>query len=189
MNMKKQLLAWIILTACMASLHGGVEPNDVPIQLQAGWNWIGVYTLPTSHKIGDVLGKTNFVANDIVQTNGGSARFTGASWLPGSFTIDYGKMYQVYVTNTFTVAMSGSYSGTRTVSVIAGWNWVSNPTTTSVTPAQLTHSAGWTAGDRIQSTTGTVTYTGSKWLPSTGFTLEPGKGYQIVSAKAGSITF
>ena len=187
--MKKQLLAWIILTACMASLHGGVEPNGQTLNLQAGWNWIGLYMLPTSHKVGDVLGKTGFVANDIVQTNGGSSRFAGSSWLPGSFTIDYGKMYQVYVANTFTMTVPGNESGIKTVSVVAGWNWVSNPTTTAVTPAQLTHSAGWTAGDRIQSTNGTVTYTGSTWLPSTGFTLEPGKGYQIVSAKAGTITF
>ena len=177
----------------MASLHGGVELNDDPktqnLNFQVGWNWVGLYVLPTSHKVGDVLGKTGFAANDIIQTNGGSSRFTGSTWLPGTYAIDYGKMYQVYVANAFTVTVSGSESGTRTVSVVAGWNWISNPTTASVTPAQLTHSAGWTAGDRIQSTSGTVTYTGSKWVPSTGFTLEPGKGFQIQSAKAGTITF
>ncbi len=187
--MKKHLLTWICVFCCTTTLFAGVEPNGQTLNLQAGWNWIGLYMLPTSHKVGDVLGKTGFVANDIVQTNGGSSRFAGSSWLPGSFTIDYGKMYQVYVANTFTMTVPGNESGIKTVSVVAGWNWVSNPTTTAVTPAQLTHSAGWTAGDRIQSTNGTVTYTGSKWLPSTGFTLEPGKGYQIVSAKAGTITF
>lgn len=181
------LLALLLVCVCA---KGAVVPNDeLQLTLTAGWNWIGFIFLPTSHKVGDVLGKTGFTANDAIQTNNGSSRFTGAAWLPSNFALEYGKMYQVYVSNPVTVKVAGSASGLTSLPVVVGWNWICNPTMTTVTPSQLTHSAGWTAGDRIQSTSGTVTYTGSKWLPSTGFVLEPSKGFQIYSAKVGTISF
>ena len=190
--MKKHILAWILVMVCMASLHGGVEPNDdgpQTLNLKAGWNWVGLYILPTSHKVGDVLGTAGLTANDVIQSNSGSSRFTGASWIPSTFTVEYGKLYMVNVSKAVTVTVQGSKASSSSLAVTAGWNWISNPTATSVTPSQLKHGAGWTAGDRIQTTTGTVTYTGSMWVPSAGFTLDPGKGYLIYSAKAGTITF
>jgi hypothetical protein len=190
MNMKKHILTWILVMACMASLHGGVEPNTGQIlNLNAGWNWIGLYILPTSHKIGDVLGTTGLTANDVIQSNAGSSRFTGSGWIPSNFTLEYGKLYMVNVSNPVTITVNGTEAPSTSLAISAGWNWIANPKTTAITPAQLRHSAGWTAGDRIQATNGTVTYTGSQWVPSTGFNLEPGKGYLIYSAKAGTITF
>ncbi len=194
--MKKHILAWFFVMACMTSLHGGVEPNipDDPentqtLNLNAGWNWIGLYILPTSHKIGDVLGTTGLTANDVIQASSGSSRFTGGGWIPSSFTMEYGKLYMVSVAKPVTITVNGTGASSTSLAISAGWNWVSNPTKTAVTPSQLKHSAGWTAGDCIQGSSGSVTYSGSKWIPSTGFTLEPGKGYQIRSAKAGTITF
>ena len=161
----------------------------IGLELTAGWNWVSFNVLPQSHKVGDVLGTAGFTANDMIQTVSGMSRFNGTGWLPSNFTIEYGKLYQIYVSSDKTVAMSGDVSPSSSVTLVAGWNWIANPKATSVTPSQLVHSGGWTAGDRIQSTSGTVTYTGSKWLPATGFSLEPGKGYQIFSAKAGTISF
>ncbi len=190
--MKKHILTWILVMACMASLHGGVEPNTDDTQilnLSAGWNWIGLTILPSSHKIGEVLGTAGFTANDAIQSNAGSSRFTGASWIPSSFTLEYGRLYMVNVSKPVTVTVNGTGASSASLAVSSGWNWISNPKTTAVTPSQLKHSAGWTAGDCIQGASGSVTYSGSKWIPSTGFTLEPGKGYQIRSAKAGAISF
>ena len=164
------------------------SPNQI-LSLVAGWNWVAFNVLPQSHKVGDVLGVAGFAANDIIQTNGGIARFNGSGWLPSSFTVEYGKMYQIYVSCDTTVEISGDTSELSSMAIVTGWNWITNPTAKSVSPSELIHSGGWTAGDRIQSTNGIVTYTGSKWLPATGFTLEPGKGYQIYSTKVGTLSF
>ena len=192
--MRKHFLAWVLVMACMASLHGGVEPNTPDddmqtLDLKTGWNWIGLYILPTSHKVGDVLGTAGFTANDVIQSSTGSSRFNGTSWIPSNFTIEYGKLYMVSVSKPVTVTVKGAAASTASLTVANGWNWIANPTTTSVTPSQLKHSEGWTAGDCIQGASGSVTYSGSKWIPSAGFTLESGKGYQLKVAKAGTLSF
>ena len=140
----------------------------------------------------DVLGTSGVTANDTVQTSGGQGtRFTGSGWLNGSnFELDYGKLYKIYVANDVTVEIQGEPSNATILSLVSGWNWIANPLTEAVTPAQLTHSGGWTAGDRIVGSGGAaVTYTGSKWIGNSGFTLLPGKGYQIFSQMAGNVTF
>ena len=186
---------WLYVQAVMLFLglcaNAAVVPNDdvQTLNLSAGWNWIGLTILPTSHKVGDVLGTAGFTANDVVQGSSGSSRFTGTGWIPSNFTVEYGKLYMINVSSPVTITVSGTEATSTSLAVSAGWNWIANPKTTAITPSQLRHSAGWTAGDRIQATNGTVTYTGSQWVPSTGFSLEPGKGYLIYSAKAGTITF
>ncbi len=171
--------------------HVKVESRhiDQTLELKSGWNWVSFQTLPTSHKVGDVLGTSGFTTNDVIQSSAGSSRFNGTSWIPSSFTLEYGKLYMVYVSKPVSVTLTGAESGSSTISVSSGWNWIANPTSTAVTPSQLTHSGGWTAGDCIQGASGSVTHSGSKWIPSTGFYLEPGKGYQIRSSKAGTISF
>ncbi len=167
----------------------GATINAQMLDLKNGWNWVGFQTLPTSHKVGDVLGTSGFTANDVIQSNTSSSRFNGASWIPSSFTIEYGKLYMVYVSKSVSMTLTGAESSSSTLSITSGWNWIAIPKSTTVTPSQLKHSGGWTAGDCIQGASGSVTYSGSKWIPSTGFTLEPGKGYQIRSAKSGTISF
>ena len=170
--------------------------DDVPVgadtqtlELAAGWNWVGFNVLPTSHKVGDVLGTAGFTANDSVQTNGDMCLFTGSGWFPGSFAIEFGRLYQIYSSRALTVDIHGNACESVSVPLVTGWNWIGNPTAMVVSPSQLTHSGGWTAGDRIQSPAGNVMYMGDKWLPANGLILEPGKGCQIYTANAGTLTF
>ena len=168
------------------------NPPDVPTQtlsLTAGWNWVSFNVLPTSHKVGDVLGMAGFSANDIVQTNDGMCLFTGSGWFPGSFAIEHGRLYQIYVASANTVVVHGEACEENEFPLASGWNWIGNPTATAVSPSELTHSGGWTAGDRIQSPDGNVMFMGDKWLPANGLTLEPGKGCQIYTANAGTLSF
>ena len=172
------------------TLEGSENTVDVQtLPLTAGWNWVGFYVLPTSHKVGDVLGTAGFTLNDIIQTNDGVSRFNGTGWLPSGFTVESGRMYQIYVDKNTTVEITGSSCETSSVDLTSGWNWISNPTNTAFAPSQLTHSGGWTTGDRIQSSSAFVTYSGSGWIPSSNFLLEPGKGYQIRTANAGTLSF
>ncbi len=165
------------------------RPFSLTMNLSAGWNWVGFNVLPDNHKVNDVLGTRGFTANDIIQTYEGMARFNGMSWLPSGFTVEYGKMYQIYSANAVTVEISGNVCDSSSLAVNAGWNWISNLTGSAVTMSDLLHSGGWTAGDRIQSTHGIMTYSGSKWLPSNSFLLESGKGYQLYTANSGTISF
>ena len=178
----------IVMPESDVTLTAHCETVGQTLSLSAGWNWVGFHVLPSGRSVGDVIGKSGFTVNDTVQTNGGMSRFTGTGWMPGSFTIEYGRLYQVYVAKAATVTVTGGVSGLSSLPVTAGWNWIANPTAAAVTPADLAHSGGWAAGDRIQSTNGAVTYTGGKWVPA-GFTLEPGMGCQIFASKAGVISF
>ena len=160
------------------------------VVLKAGWNWISFHVLPESHKVKDVLGTEGFTLNDRIQTGSSVTSFIGTGWISSGNTVDYGKLYQIYVAKDVTVNLAGQENRSNALSVVSGWNWLGNPMTVSLTPAQLSHSIGFTAGDRIQSGDGSnIIYSGNKWIPSTGFMLEPGKGYQFYLQKAGTVTF
>ena len=176
-------------TASKTITLAGLAPTNQTLSLKAGWNWVSFKVLPDSRKIADVLGTASFAANDIILTNDGMSRFNGTGWLPSSFTIEYGKMYQIYMGNTTTVTVSGYAGEMWYVPLEAGWNWIANPLELSANPAKLAHNGGWTVGDRIQSMNGIVTYTGSKWIPATDFSLVSGNGYQIYTANAGALAF
>ena len=199
-----QLTVFSFLMVLCVFYTAEVRGEDIPTQqfatrgsayqilsLKPGWNWVGFNVLPTSRMVGDVLGTAGFTANDIIQTSGGSARFTGTSWTPESFTIEYGKLYQIYVANAVTVEISGEPCPLWYVSLTAGWNWIGNLTARhSVTPSELAHNGGWTENDRIQTAGGnSAVYINGKWIPTTGFSLEPSKGYQIYSANDGALAF
>ena len=171
------------------TLEGNGSPSIQTLELTAGWNWLGFNVLPENRNIGNVLGTAGFSANDSVQTNGDMCLFTGSGWFPGSFDIEYGRLYQIYVANAKTVVVHGEPCTSNEFPLTSGWNWIGNPMAAAISPSQLTHSGGWTAGDRIQSPDGNVMYMGDKWFPSNGLTLEPGKGCQIYTANSGTLTF
>ena len=176
-------------TASKTIVLNGKPQTIQTLELAAGWNWVGFNVLPESRKVGDTLGKAGFTANDIIQTNGDSARFTGTSWTPEGFIIEYGKLYQIYVADDTTVEISGVARYSFPVQLVSGWNWIANSTLEDLAPSQLTHGCGWAENDRIQAAGGNgVAYINGKWIPS-GFMLESGKGYQIFTGNMGTLSF
>ena len=176
-------------TATKTITLAGIAPTEQTLSLERGWNWVSFNILPDSHKVGDVMNSANFTPNDIIVTSGGGIiRFNGTGWVPSNFTIEYGKMYQIFVANATTVTVTGYAGDVWYVPLVAGWNWIANPLELAANPAKLAHNGGWTAGDRIQFLSTIVTNTGSRWFPA-GFSLEPGKGYQIYTANAGALAF
>ncbi len=173
----------------VAITRGASTTASQTLTLVSGWNWVGFNVLPTSRTVGDVLGTTGFTVNDIIQTNSGSARFTGTSWTPASFTIEYGKLYQIYVANNVQVMINGEAVRPSFLPLTAGWNWIANSMLEDVSSSQLTHSNGWTENDRIQTAGGNgAAYIIGKWTPSA-FMLGSGKGYQIFTANSGTLSF
>ena len=159
------------------------------LALQPGWNWVSFYILPSNRTVGNVLGTAGFTANDIIQTNGDSARFTGSGWLP--LSIEFGKLYQIYVDKAVTVEIPGAQSGQTTVPIQNGWNWIGNPAAKAIMLSDVSHSNGWTAGDRIQTAGGesAIHTADGNWVPADDLSLEPGKGYQIYASNAGTLSF
>ena len=98
-------------------------------------------------------------------------------------------MYNIYVSKRSTVEVTGLPGEAKAVTVYKGWNWLASPSGRAVSPAELIHSAGFQANDCIQGEEDSVTFNGQKWIPSTGFLLEPGKGYKIYTQKAGTLSF
>ena len=159
------------------------------LELLKGWNWVGFSVLPEDRKVSNVLGTTDFASNDVATDGDDSTTFNGTNWIPSNFVMDYGKMYNIYVSKHTTVEVTGSPFEIKTIAVYKGWNWLTNPTDRPVTPAELSHSVGFQANDCIQGEEDAVTFNGSIWIPSTGFRLEPGKGYKIYTQKAGTVMF
>ncbi len=158
------------------------------LALQPGWNWVSFYLLPADSAVGNVLGAAGFTANDVVQTDGDSARFTGTCWFMENFRVEFGKSYKIYVDKAVTVNIAGNPSGLSSIPLGSGWNWIGNPTGEAVPISGVSHSGGWTENDRIQTSGSSAMFTGNSWIPAD-FMLEPGKGYQIHTANAGTLTF
>ena len=183
-----QLTVFFML-AVLCLVHAADAATQTLI-LAPGWNWVSFNVLPTSHKVGDVLGLSGFTANDVIVTNGTMSRFAVTNWLPASFTVEYGKLYQIYVDKAVTVTVSGDACKLWYLPLTTGWNWIADLTfRQAVAPADLTHDNGWAANDRIQAAGGSnVVYMNGKWIPAS-FRLEPGKGYQIYTANDGTLVY
>ena len=167
------------------------ESDPQILELQAGWNWVSFQILPKdSHRVNDVISINGFTVNDFILTNSGSAHFNGTEWVPADFTIEYGRLYQINTSADVMVEIRGMPSEVLEVAVSSGWNWISNPTMTVVTPDLLIHTGGWSVGDRIQNGSGAfVTFNGTNWIPSNGLTLGPGDGCQLFTKNPGKIDF
>ena len=159
------------------------------LELLKGWNWVGFSVLPEDKKYGSVLGSAGFRANDRINGKAGSATFNGSLWLPNRYEIEFGKMYNIYVSNPVTLEVTGLPADMAAVEVVQGWNWISNPTETAVEPSELVHSAGFQPNDRISGKSGSVTFNGSKWMGTRNFRLEPGKGYKLYTNRPGTVRF
>ena len=170
-----------------ANYKGGTETQT--LELLKGWNWVGFSVLPEARKYGSVLGSEGFRANDRINGKAGSATFNGSLWLPNRYEIEFGKMYNIYVSNPVTLEVTGLPSEMAAVEVVQGWNWISNPTDTAAEPSELVHSAGFQPNDRISGKSGSVTFNGSKWMGTKNFRLEPGKGYKLYTNRPGTVRF
>ncbi|MBP5639416.1 MAG: hypothetical protein J6X55_08050 [Victivallales bacterium] len=159
------------------------------LQLSAGWNWIGFQVLDENRSLDDVFGVDDFAVNDMVIHGNSISRFFGAFW--DDMDLEYGKMYKVKVAHDATVVIEGLPYDNDSLTVSEGWNWISPPGNKAVTPEELTHSGGFTSGDRIiKSNASYATYFGDgMWLYTGEFLLEPGKGYKLKVANGGTVTF
>ena len=69
-----------------------VNPEDCPITITQGWNWIG-YPLTEAQTVGNALAGFTPSNGDNIKTQGGGATYRNGNWLPASFTLEPGKSY------------------------------------------------------------------------------------------------
>ncbi|MDR0507430.1 MAG: T9SS type A sorting domain-containing protein, partial [Dysgonamonadaceae bacterium] len=80
-----------------------VEPNEIPITLFNGWNWIG-YTPQTSLPVGEALANLNPQQGDQIKSYWAYSEYTAASgWIGSLQTMNPGEGYMYYSTGTKTL--------------------------------------------------------------------------------------
>ena len=154
--------------------------------LRKGWNWISLYV-----NMSDMSPQTifNAIADDVLTVKSKSDGFVENSenGLQGELTaLANGKMYAVQMSNDRTLRLVGNRAS-ETVSVDEGWNWLGyGQYFASVTDALASMSPA--NGDVLKGQQGVTYYDSYAWAGSL-LTMQPGKGYQLKSSKAATITY
>ena len=105
--------------SCDVTLTGPLaNPEDHPIELVQGWNWIG-YPVGQAQSVSSALDNLTPTSGDIIKGQGPfSTYYEGMGWLP-EFNLEPGKGYLYYSGNednqTFTYANAGSKSSIVTI--------------------------------------------------------------------------
>ena len=156
--------------------------------VKEGWNWIATGLTPDDAKVGTVLAGLTFANNDVIKGVKSTATYYNGGWYPASFVIEPGKAYMLKKSagGEETVVVSGEAMANG-VSVVAGWNWIGSTQMAQQPVNALSHSVGFANNDVIKSVKGSATYYNGKWYPDT-FKLDPGVGYKIKVASAGTLS-
>lgn len=105
------------------------RPEDNPIRLQNGWNWIGY--LPVSEKpLSDAFANLAPADNDVVKSQDAFAIYNGGQWKGTLSTLKPGEGYMYYTTNakqftypvTRVFVVNGSNAASQTMFAAAPWN-------------------------------------------------------------------
>ena len=161
---------------------------ELEVSVKEGWNWIATGLVPADGKVGAVLAGLTFANNDVIKGVKSTATYYNGAWYPASFVVEAGKAYMLKKNaggeESFVVSGEAMANG---VAVVSGWNWIGSTLTAQESVNALAHSAGFTNNDVIKSVKGSATYYNGKWYPDT-FKLDPGVGYKLKVAKAGTVS-
>jgi hypothetical protein len=172
------------------------EDTDVTqtITIVAGWNWLSFKVLPTDTRIDNVLANLAASNGDEFKTAphlGGTATYFDGSWLGNSQGVLPGVRYLLRVANSATLVVIGQpVDATVPIPIVEGWNWLGFPIQDPLAINLGLANFAASDGDELKTAPnlgGTATYFGGSWFPES-FTLQPGVGYLLRSAAAGSLS-
>ena len=156
------------------------------IALAAGENWFSTNLDVTLADLQAALvtatgGTASITINS--QGSGSSTYVPGkTAWRGKLTTLDVSQMYMITVEADCEITLEGTPAdpAEHSVTIKPGYNWIGMTMSGSITVA--TAFAGFAVnGDKVSSSSGTATYSGSRWRGTLN-RLEPGKGYIYYSA-------
>ncbi len=176
----------------------GMVPFNVnaEMQLQSGWNWISNYTdseVALQTATGYIPSLFTGTSKILEARSQEDLLFNLDGEVFGDITsFEPGKMYKVKTNNAMTIIPNGSapFDGNVTISY-KGYTWFGYPVIGDHTLGYFNTNNLLSAannGDVIIGKSGFASYDGSKWISSSDFKLETGKGYIYYTEQAGQKT-
>ena len=164
----------------------GPSENVQNILFESGYTWFSLYVTPSPNTVGSAF--TSPIVNTQLLSQTSNTKYTsnffGSSWNNSSFTFDNKSMYIAFIEapSTYNLVVTGNTDTSVSINLVAGWNWISYPSTISKTVGTLI--SNQEANDQILSQTSNTKYTsnffGSSWNNSS-FTFDPNIGYKYFS--------
>jgi uncharacterized repeat protein (TIGR02543 family) len=159
---------------------------DQTVTLSEGMNWWSTYLDITlddlKSAIEAALEETGGTA--IIKSNTGFITYQGGRWRPSSMDFDISQMYQIQVSTTCTITLTGVLvdPAEHPITIRSGVNWIGYLSSESMTLESAFSGLNPVNGDMIKSKDAYATYNGTRWRGGL-VTLEPGQGY-IYHSKA-----
>lgn len=171
-------------------------PPAQNIAMAAGWTWISTNKVPASNDVTNVLktlGGVEGTAGDIIKSQTAFSLYDAGSetWIGTLVSIEPGVAYQIKLAQSGEFQLQGPDANINTaITLQQGWNWVGyTPQAAQGIDAALTNLSTAQTNDLIKSQFGFAQYVdGIGWLGSL-TQLEPGYGYLLRTAQAGSFTY
>lgn len=171
-------------------------PPAQNIAMAAGWTWISTNKVPASNDVTNVLktlGGVEGTAGDIIKSQTAFSLYDAGSetWIGTLTSIEPGVAYQIKLAQSGEFQLQGPDANINTaITLQQGWNWVGyTPQAAQSIDAALTNLSTAQTNDLIKSQFGFAQYVdGIGWLGSL-MQLEPGYGYLLRTAQAGSFAY
>jgi len=162
---------------------------ELSIELQAGWKWISVNVLRDDMSVSELL-DAGFSEGDMIKGSGSYSQFYGGwGWFGTLSTLDITQAYAVKCSAPKTLKVTGTpVALPSNFPIQAGWNWVgmAHPSPTGL---DKFHFGEVEANDMIKSQSAFSTYyAGWGWF-GTVTELQPGVGYKLQAANAGTLVY
>ncbi len=169
--------------------------DEQAIPLAAGWTWFSLNKHPDDTDVHAVLNGLTAVEGDLVKSQAAFSLYDDRfGWVGTLGTLDAGPAYLIHLqqSNSLTVTGLAADPAAEPIGLVPGWNWVGYLPDVPMDVNTALASLGTTAtpGDVIKSQFAFAQYADATlgWVGSL-TTMEPGLGYQIQVADAGTLTY
>ena len=158
------------------------EINDYPaeqtVDLAQGWTWWTPVIEMTMDELETALGT---YGNIIKSQNSGFVQYGDGIWSGSLEGIEIGKMYKIQTNASCSLALSGSFVPTVTVTILPGFNWMGYAGLQPATLEEVFEGFGPAEGDRVISQSeGFAVFEGGIWTGSLSV-VKPKQGYVYMS--------
>lgn len=165
-------------------------PATTDIPLAAGWTWFSINTVPVDATVATLFAGMGSVGDQVKTQVPFSTYDETFGWFGSLTSINAGVGYLAYLSRSGHLdAGSTPVPFNTAIPVSAGWNWIGyQPQAAQALDGAFNASYTFQTNDLIKSQFAFAQYDGTNWVGSL-TQLEPGQGYLINLAGAGSLVY